>query len=65
MARIGGIATSHVISASVWKPTPTTVGSEAAHLGTDLASKIAVDFLREFVFHHKPDRTVASDERSR
>ena len=65
MARIGGIATSHVISASVWKPAPTTVGSEAAHLGTDLASKIAIDFLREFVFHHKPDRTVASDERQR
>jgi len=60
-ARIAGTVTSHAISASVWKPTPTTVGTEAAHLGTDLLSTIAVDLLREFVFHHKRDLSVASD----
>jgi len=62
-ARIAGTVTSHAISASVWKPTPTTVATEAAHLGTDLLSTIAVDLLREFFFHHKPDLTVASDQR--
>jgi len=62
-ARIGGTVTSHAISASVWTPTPTTVGTEAAHLGTDLLSAIAVDLLREFVFHHKRDLSITSDQR--
>jgi len=62
-ARIVGTATSHAISASVWKPGPTTVTTEVTHLGTDLLSAIAVDFFREFLFHHKPDLTVTSDQR--
>jgi hypothetical protein len=62
-ARIVGTVTSHAISASVWKPTPTTVATESAHLGTDLVSKIAVDLLREFLLHRKRDLSVASDAR--
>ena len=62
-ARMIGVVTSHAISASVWKPTPTTVATESAHLGTDLLSKIAVDLLREFFLHHKRDLSVASDAR--
>lgn len=53
VARIAGTATSSVISANGWKPAPTSVGAEAAHLGTDLLSAMGVNLLREFVFHHR------------
>ena len=53
VARIGGTATSSVISANGWKPGSTSVGGQAAHLGTDLLSAMGVGLLREFVFHHR------------
>ncbi len=55
-ARLVGKATSGIISANAWKPTSTSVGSQAAHVGTDILTAMAVDLLREFVFHHRPPR---------
>ncbi len=51
-ARIAGSAMSTVISANTWKPEPQSAGEQAAHIGTDLLSAMAENFLREFVFHH-------------
>lgn len=63
LARTAGTATSSFVSANTWKPSPPTAGAQVAHLGTDLLSAMAVDFLREFVFHHKPDLSVQPGER--
>ncbi|HXD72790.1 MAG TPA: hypothetical protein VN628_03595 [Vicinamibacterales bacterium] len=55
VAAIAGTAASSVVSANTWKPRPQTVGTEAAHIGTDLLSSIVVDLFREFLFHDAPD----------
>jgi hypothetical protein len=50
VSAIAGTATSSIVSANTWKPRPQSVGTEAAHLGSDLLSSIVVDLFREFVF---------------
>jgi hypothetical protein len=52
-ARVAGTAVAGAISASVWKPGPHSVGSQAAHIGVDLVTAMGVNLLREFVFHHR------------
>jgi len=53
LARVAGIAAGNVVAATAWYPTPQGAQGVATHVAVDVAGKISVDVLREFVLHRR------------
>jgi len=51
-ARVAGIAAGNV-AATAWYPTPQRAEGVATHVAVEVAAKIGVDVLREFVLHRR------------
>jgi hypothetical protein len=62
-ARVAGIAAGNV-AATTWYPTPQKAEEVAAHVAIDVAAKIGVDVLREFVLHRRALKPVGGASRN-
>jgi hypothetical protein len=56
IARVAGAAAGDIVAATVWYPAPQSPHAMAKHVAVDVAGKIGVDLLREFVFHRRAHR---------
>jgi hypothetical protein len=56
IARLSGIATGNLVAATTWYPEPQGARGVAKHVAVDVAGKIGVDLLREFLLHRRGHR---------